>query len=102
MDLEDCLREFHGILTKIRFISFVSSAGNGVYTAKATQLPIMVSKMRNSKGFHSTICKHFFRMGFLRPKQKMERGARSGGGLAPANNKMKVKIDYTEEMIKTE
>ena len=76
-------------LTKIRFISLVSSAGNGVYTASATQLPIMVSKMRNSKGFHSTISRHFFRRGFFKPKQKMARGARSGGGLAPVRRRIK-------------
>merc|ERR1719210_680538 len=39
--------------------------------------------MRNSNGFHSTISRHFLRMGFFTEKQKMERGARSGGGLAP-------------------
>ena len=44
-------------LTRIRFVSLVSSAGKGVYTAKATQLPRMVRRIRNSKGFHSTIWK---------------------------------------------
>merc|ERR1719400_927435 len=39
--------------------------------------------MRNSKGFHSTISRNFFLIGFLREKQYMARGARSGGGLAP-------------------
>ena len=42
-------------LTRIRLVSFVSSAGKGVYTARATQLPRIVSRMRNSNGFHSTI-----------------------------------------------
>jgi len=45
------------MLTRIRFVSLVSSAGNGVYTARATQLPRMVSRIKNSKGFHSTIWK---------------------------------------------
>ncbi len=57
------------LLTRMRLMSFVSSAGNGVYTARATQLPKMVNKMRNSKGFHSTNSMHFLRKGFFTEKQ---------------------------------
>merc|ERR1719422_1901229 len=76
-------KNIYSTFSKIRFISLVSSAGNGVYTASATQLPIIVIKIRNSKGFHSTTSRNFLRMGFFKPKQKIARGARSGGGLAP-------------------
>ena len=70
-------------LTKIAFVSLESWPGKGVYTAKQTQLPMMVKSMKKSKGFHSTKAMQCFLKGFLRERHPIAFWARSGGGLAP-------------------
>lgn len=52
-------------------------------TAKAMQLAKIVSRMRYSKGFHSTMSMQSFRIGFFRLRQKRTRGGRSGIGFPP-------------------
>lgn len=47
------------------------------------QLAKIVSKMRYSKGFHSTMSMQSFRIGFFRLRQKRTRGGRSGIGFPP-------------------
>ena len=70
-------------LTRTALVSLLSWPGKGVYTARQTQLPIMVNRIKKSNGFHSTIAMQSFRKGFLRDMQPMDFCALSGGGFAP-------------------
>ena len=53
------------------FVSLESWPGNGVYTAKHTQLPMMVNRIKKSNGFHSTKAMQCFLRGFLSDRQPM-------------------------------
>ena len=46
-------QSIHHTPTKMALVSLESPAGKGVYTARQMQLPMIVSRMKNSKGFHS-------------------------------------------------
>jgi hypothetical protein len=45
--------------------------------AKATQFAKIVTRIRYSNGFHSTMSMQSFRRGFFRPRQKRARTGRS-------------------------
>lgn len=70
------------IRSRAALVAFESPLGNGVDAPSATQFKQMVIRMNHSNGFHSTMSRHNFLIGFLRPKQKSARFGLSGG-LAP-------------------
>lgn len=81
-NMEQCFLWTHE-LTRTALVSLLSWPGKGVYTARQTQLPIIVNRIKKSNGFHSTIAMQSFRKGFLRDMQPMDFCALSGGGFAP-------------------